>query len=259
MIDIKIQELIHKKIDGEISSSEAEELARHMANDPQIEIEYNKIQSLSTYFKDVEVTPPIGLKKEVMAAVTPAPQPIGEPESFVTWLKGTLSSWAKPPIVYPFAAGAVMTAAILLLVLGPISSINDLNHNDLSGTLVLGDRHDQFQRVVLETMDIPNGEGRLSVSISEDLTVVNVYLKSDMFIELQLEFDQTKCELIAIEQEKSQARAIHSEGEFVSIGHFGTNEYTIVLKNLTGSSFPLYYRVNASGTNIEEKLTIQAK
>jgi hypothetical protein len=136
MKDEKIIELAHRHFDGDLSGREEAEFNRMLAEDSKAR---EIVEQVGEFFNSMEsiddVEAPSEMQRDVMRRIdfgryrTPAPSP--RPSGWGEWAKRVLS----PDFAWPFATGAISTAAVALLVVIGSFGTGAIDRESASGTM----------------------------------------------------------------------------------------------------------------------------
>jgi len=253
VLNKNILDLINKKIDNIITIEEEHELNEYFKINPYAVKEYEAIKSLSGYFRDNEIIPPSELKANVMTNIQKIHSQKTNSKSIIIKTFESIKSWGKPQIAYPFAVGALAALLVATFIFQPSGIIDS---NGLGGTFVFKSVEDIPKDIISEKLSMLSSENTISVSNSNNLTIVRLNFDTDNLINFNFSIDSQDAQFGAFEKTEKSTGMVSVEGNIISINQSGIGEYTFFFKNINNSSFVIDYRITSEEIDITEKLHI---
>jgi hypothetical protein len=253
----KIFELIYKKIDKIITADEESQLNEYFQSNPDAVKEYDSLRNLSGYFQDNEIIPPSDLKIDVMNKVRSINSQKTESVSAFSRFKESIIDWAKPQVAFPFAVGAIAAILITTFIIKPGGVFNSFDSKDLSGTFVFNSVDDAPLDIITKPLEISNGKNYISVSYSQDITVVKVKLETENNTIFDFSVAPESIEFVAFERSSHSNGVITTENDIYTIEQSGNGEYRFFFQNSENRPSVISYLITSDGVNLAEKLYIE--
>jgi len=249
----RIEELINRDIDGDITEKEVSELRSHLARDPESQAYHEDLRKVAGWLQRVPpAEAPPSLKPQVMAEVrvrslaqeTPT---TGTPRRpfLERWFGGGLLP--RPAYAWSAAAGFVAGILVFALLQGGLGSID---RSEVSGSM--GSASGSAARVELG----PGGiEGSFAL-LPEVARVRGVlYLEGSAWTSASIAYDETRVALSGIRWEGGVAEVDGSEPGKVRVGHAGARSYTITWIRLADD--PTFFRITTYVEDQEVEQTLR--
>jgi len=225
-IDQRSQDLLNGGVDGELSSSEQNELESLLSGSTQLHDLNKELKSLTGLLDNLpEVDPPQYLQEAIERQVRLPQQSdrFDEKQGFFgTWLP---THWMRTG--FALAAGAVLTISVYEMGSKPMSAEDVSN---LSGTIV--DQQTSGQVEVLDSININTDTltGSVVISRTVDLFTLDVQLSADGPTQLVVGFADLGLQFEGVTHMSEYQDAVTVSGDSVKIVSNGEQRYTMNLR-----------------------------
>lgn len=254
-----IIDLIHKKIDNEISDEELIILEKQLKKYPEIEKEFEVLNSLTGYFRKNEILPPEELKNDVMTEVRKLQSQRTKPVSPRTSVIETMKTWIKPQTSYPFAVGVLAAVLLMTFIFSSYKSINSLDTNGLRGTIMIDKTQAQTDHLIVHDIPINEAGNSISVAGSDETTIIQFILDTKEQTQVYLTIDQGSFDFIAFERSSDSNGIIETNNNTFSIDQSGKGVYTFFFKNQQRVPSGIHYQVNSGNKTVNDDIIIENK
>jgi hypothetical protein len=247
---------VYRRIDGELSSKESEELSRYLEGNPEasgIASQCEKTEALLSEAKSAGKEP--DLSPEIMRRIDPGKyrRHQNTPRVFVL-----NDFWRRPALRYSLVFVAGIFAGLLILsVVGTDFQNRPIDNNQLKGTMT-----DTEPVTVWTTGDVVSFQGwqmkntfrsRYTASVAE----VYLDLSSLDQIETTIDFDNSDFTLMAVVSERVDANTIvSSSANQVRVQSSGDNKIAVKLTNLNDLQHEIIIKISQRGNQLYQKAII---
>jgi hypothetical protein len=245
----RIEELINRRIDDDLSPEEAAELERHLAADPGSGTYAGELERLAAWLAEVPpAEAPSGLKEAIMnevrlRAAPAAPAPARPP--FLQRLFGR-GSIPRPALAWAAAAGFAVGVLVFGLLQGGLES---LDRSQVAATMAPAGRPDAGMD--LAPAD-PEGSFLLHGTETGVLAVLEIEAAPSTAV---VHYDAGRFALAGIEWEGGEAALTTEEPGILRLSQSGPHRYRIRWEGATGD--PTDFRITVSTDGRETDRTLQ--
>ncbi len=245
MIDPKYIELIHRRLDGEITPAENTELTSHLAASTEAHALY---EHLSQTFKVVASVPPVDppsdLKAEVLASIGRAPHHAAAPQRS---LREVMLSVFTPRLSYGLAAGVLLGIAIGTIGSRGLGSHNSIDPSSLAGTITSGAIPKESRRIDNDSFQNDRFTGRVTVDDVQGAIWVRLEIESGDDVTMNLSMGDRAWTLKGFAQSSPIQNALGTTGSGLYLTHHGKNAYVFVLESTDQLAPVLSLRLDCQG------------
>lgn len=260
MIEGKFEAILNRKVDGEISTAEAEELKEYLAGNPEAQSYAEDLDGLCRMLREVkEIDPPHDLKDEILARVRQASAPtvhkatldLEEDDGWFAVLVETVRGWMRPQLAYGFVAGAA--AGVLLLSVFTDSTRFGIDESSLPGAMMPVEST-AFSSIDTAQLQLDGTRMGLETKRHEDRLLGEIHVESAQPVQIVLEFDGASVSPVGFWRRESSNARIEVGAGRIQIAHQGANTYQVLLTDGPASAGELTVRLHAEDEVTEQKL-----
>lgn len=228
-IDQRVQDLLNGSIDGELSSSDQDELDRLLASSDEICETYKELKAFAGLLDSLpDIEPPQYLQESIERQVSLPVQSNRHEEKqgfFGAWFP---AHWLRTG--FALAAGAVITVGVYQVGSGPITPEDASN---MVGTVVKSQATGQGD--LLDSIHIFTDTltGRVELWEKADMFSLNVQLDSDGPTQLVVDFAGRGLEFEGISRMQDNKDIVSVAQGSVNVASSGEKRYTINLRSTT--------------------------
>lgn len=252
-------DLIHRKIDNELSADEEKQLEIILKSNNEAQKEFDSISKLSGFFRTSEATPPSELKTDVMArvkAIQSSKAVAGE--SIITKVNNSFKSLLTPKSAFPFAIGAIAALLVMTFVFKPAEIFNSIDSNGYSGTFVFNSVEDIPLQVHSQVIESIPGDNLITVSQVNQLSAIRIQFDTKKPIKFDFSIKSPSTRFAAFERSDDASGIINVQTNVITIDrHNGKGVYSFFYQNPTKAPFVIDYRIVSEGVDISEKINIE--
>lgn len=201
MIDEKYRELMHREIDGDLSSEEAHKLEEYLSSEPEAARYYRDLlRTVGMLEMASEIEPPPDSSDRILAAVFPRREKTGdETRAAGTSLLGSLGTLFRKRHAYAFSAGLLIGIVLMAVILLEFAPDQDfLRNDDLRGTLGI-EKGTQFDAVTeFHNFTIAGASGSVRSGTMHGRIVTELKISSPSTISIVFEYDDGECAMIGV-------------------------------------------------------------
>ena len=247
----RARDLLNRSIDGEISSSEKEELEVLLASSAELRDLEEEFVTLKRLLDELpEVEPPGYLQNSIERQVRlPVQDSAGlkKPGLFGAWLN---ANWLRTG--FALAAGVVLTVGVYEMGSEPISVSDSVN---LSGTMVKPGLDDK-QGTLLDSIQLNTDRlnGLIELRSEGDLISLDVQLKSDGSSEMIVNFAGRGLEFDGVNRIQDPVEAVSVLDGAIHLSGSGEQHYRLSLRRTdeVQNGMPLELNFFADNTLIQK-------
>jgi hypothetical protein len=255
----KLEAILNRKIDGEISQEEAVVLQEYLASHPEAQSYAEDLDGLCRVLRKVkEIEPPVGFKDEILERIRGVPvHAVNEvtvdlPDESDGWLAAianTVRGWMRPQVAYSFAGGVAVGVLLLTVFADTITTRLRLDENWDPGSM-LPVEESAFERVDSAELQLDQVHAIAETSRYENLLLTQIRVESETPVEIVLE--AADIAPLGFRQARESSGAIRLAAGRVTISHVGQNTYRVLL-SAAGES-DLRVRLQAGSDVVEKTL-----
>lgn len=248
MVKIRVQELINRELDGELTTAERSELERLLAADESARHLRTLLQRAHNALAATPVVePPADLKAKVMRLISPAPR---RREAISSRVIRAIGAWFQIRPIYPYAVGLATGLLVLAVYVGTVEHSAPIKESDLAATL-LRPQSDDARPIDSQNFDVGGTRGSIASQRTGEAIWVELKLFAADAPKLQLTFNAQEIQFRALSKDPDAALTFsQAEGQLeidrVEAGHY---RFAFTGKPTTDSKLQLTVR---SGDNSSE-------
>ncbi len=231
MVDERIQELIHKSVDGTITPAEQVMLEEYRAGDPDVAQMLEETRHLSRLLSSVRpATPPASLKAAIMREIEAPPRPVIARQGRSLSMKSVrewISTPLFPKVAYAFAGGIAL-GMILLVAFVSRENIPTVNERDLTGTIVPGLDLSRLERGAEFPITTPSVQGAIQTQVSGPVTLMNLRVSASEPILTKITYDAGVVSVKAVRKGDAPDETLSVLPGVVEVKSTGADDYTII-------------------------------
>jgi hypothetical protein len=237
MIDPKYVELIHRRLDGEITPTEDAELTQFLASSTEARALCEHLAQTMKVMSSVRpVDPPAGLKDEILASIGRAPaRAAATPKRSVREL---MMSVFTPRLSYGLAAGILLGIAIGVIGLRGLGGHGAVDPSSLVGTIISGSGATESRRIDNDSFHNDRFSGRLTVNEVQGAIWVRIELESSDDVSMTVSLGTPGWILKGFAQTNPIQSALGTTSSGLYLMHQGKNAYVFVFES-TDQSQPV--------------------
>lgn len=230
-VDQRIQDMLNSSIDGEISSTDQEELDRLLVASTSVRSLNEELRAVTHILDELpEVEPPPYLQESIERQVRLPAQvnnAVDKPGLFGRWVN---ANWFRTG--FALAAGVVLTVGLYEMGSRPLSPRDAAS---MTGTMVKSGFVDQ-QGILLDRISLDTSElkGLVELRSVDDVFTLVVQLNSDGRAEVVVNFAGRELEFDGVTRIQDQSEAVSVNNGSINLASSGEQRYTVRLKRSTG-------------------------
>jgi len=245
----KYIQLIHKDLDGLLTSAEKQELDNALKTDPKLRKLYVDLHHMSDQLNQIsQLEPPPTLKQKILESIDFNRYRAKEIRPGL--LTRLAQSYAEPRfrLAYGLAAGLILGFLSSLLLLPGLITQPPLQIKDLYGTIGI---HESDLNVLKEFSVAKNSfEGTFKVKSYLNIVGCDISFNTFTTTEIQLEYDQDLLVFRGMTTLESEKTDLNTTPNRITLSISHPGNFLIIFEKLTTSVFPLTVKINQEGENI---------
>lgn len=238
-IDPKTVELINADVDGEISSTDKEELTALLTGSPEAKAMHAELSGLSSSLNELpDLDPPVHLKHTIMASI-PKSEAQKRRSNFLH------SIFAAPAMRYAamFAAGSLITLTLI-----SSDQVSDRAFNDVTGLVgTISTEVPDGPGVQSTRIDRPEVAGRVTLRNSGPLLIVDFDLVSSGPVDIVASYADQTVWFNGFAQLESPGASISAQSGRVTMQIEGKRRYALFLHNAGDRNISINLQFMANG------------
>lgn len=247
MINQTYIELMHKELDDIISPEEHEKLFHYLETNNEAKNLYQDLVKTSNLLKEIpEVEPPKNLKADILNSIN-WNRYKHKKRNFS--LHSIFADWMLKPqlkFAYSFAIGIIAGVIIYSLFSTSIKMGNQVNTDDLYGTIGLKDPADlkELQHIPL---DLDELQGDIYLKQFKNFIVFDINLHSKLASELFLGYESPSYQFQGFHQSSDNNIFLEEGNNFVRVSNLENANYQIFFNRDTQKPTPIDLKISISG------------
>lgn len=225
-VDQRMHDLINSSIDGEITSTEQDELDRFLANSQGARKLNDELRAVSKFLDELPVIEPPeflqnAIERQVRLPVQSAAS-VQKPGFLAGWLN---ANWLRTGLA--LAAGVVLTVGVYEMGSEPITARDAAN---MSGTMAKSGQTEQ-QEVLVGSVNLNTGKmkGLVELHNKGDLFTLDLQLKSDGPSEVVVNFAGSGLEIDGVSGKQQPVDAVSIADGSIRLTSSGEQHYVLKL------------------------------
>lgn len=229
-VDQRIHDLINGSIDGEITSTEQDDLDRFLANSQSVRNLNDELRAVTQILDDLpEIDPPeflqSAIKRQVRLPVQSSAS-VQKPGFPAGWLN---ANWLRTGLA--LAAGVVLTVGLYEMGSEPITARDAAN---MSGTMAKSGQTER-QEILVGSVNLNTGKlnGLVELHNKDDLFTLDLQLKSDGPSEVVVNFAGSGLEIDGVSGKQHPVDAVSIADGSIRLTSSGEQHYVLKLMRVT--------------------------
>ena len=243
----KYLELMHAELDETASDKELATLREYLATNPEAQRLRAELAELANLLHEVEqVETPADLHASILAALPP------QRRNLETDVRRSSRWRLRFPLIhygYALAAGLILGVVLTGATLWNLSPSEKTN---ISGTMAARQNASQSVRTEETRIAVPELQGSVGLSRSGSTEKVEFDLKSEVPVEVEIQFDGSQVGLQGFSQLPNTIRRLQAEEGKISFQSRGNQRSTVLFANEKNAPAVLDLKFYVGGSRVDE-------
>jgi hypothetical protein len=250
MIDIKIVGLMHKEIEGVISTNEKATLDQYIANNSGARKLYQELGSIIKPLNSVlDIDPPSNLKKNIMNAIdlnlySKVNINKKNPWAFTHWLFPS-----NPKLAYAFAIGLIFGFFITALWLQDHIQKKPVDLRDFYGTIRMSEES-EIEKIKESMIDLPKGSGSISIHRLDHYLFLNINISSAEKFNFILEYNDIEVRFINFMPLSNDKIILETMDKAIVVSGSESSMFRLTFSEIKDNITPINYKLFISGKQV---------
>lgn len=231
-VDEHVLDLLNRRIDGELSSAEQDELDLLIATSAVVRDFYEQLCAVTRMLDELpQVEPPRYLQETIERQVRLPSQGTRGPGK-PRWLAGGLNTnWLRTG--FALAAGVILTVSVYEMGSGPMTATDNAR---LTGTIAKSDITGQ-KGVLLDSVSLANEglNGLVELHRDGDLLTLDIQLTAVGLSELVVNYGGRGLEFDGVTRLQDPVETVSVDDSAIHLASHGEQRYTISLRRITAA------------------------
>jgi hypothetical protein len=257
MIDPKYIELMHRRLDGEITPADDAELTAHLDSSSEARALYEQLSgTIKAVASVAPVEAPADLKAEILASIGRAPRRAEAPQRS---LREVMMSVFTPRLSYGLAAGVILGIAIGTIGSRGLGSHNSIDPSSLAGTITSGGVPKEARRIDNDSFQNDRFAGRVTIDEVKGAIWVRIEMESGDDVAMNLSMGDPAWTLKGFAQSAPVQSALATTESGLYLTHHGKNAYVFVLDGNDQNTSVLSLRLECQGIVYQRDINTQSR
>ena len=240
MGDRKIVGLIHKEIEGAISTSEKARLDQYVTNHSSAQKLYQELQSIIKPLNSVlDIDPPSNLKKNIMNAI--------DLDLYSKVNNRKQKQWAFIGLIFGFFVTAVWWQDHI--------QKKPVDMRDFYGTIRMNEES-EIGKIKESMIDLPQARGSISIHRLDHYLLLNINISTTEKFNFILEYNDTEVRFINFMPLNNNKNILETKNKAIVVSGSENSIFRLTFSKIKDSITPINYKLFISGKQISSQQLI---
>ncbi len=250
MIDRKIVGLMHKEIEGVISTSEKAMLDQYIANNSGARKLYQELGSIIKPLNSVlDIDPPSNLKKNIMNAIdlnlySKVNNRKQKQWAFTRWLIPS-----NPKLAYAFTIGLIFGFIITAVWLQDHIQKKPVDMRDFYGTIRMSEES-EIEKIKESMIDLPQAKGSISIHRLDHYLLLNINICTAEKFNFILEYNDTEVRFLNFMPLNNNKNIFETKDNAIVVSGRENSIFRLTFSKIKDSITPINYKLFICGKQI---------